>query len=152
MPDMVDPLRRRAAFINLRRGRGAASVTPRPSGRGCADGSSTRPSPRVAWPESGRGSGAARPADAHEPLARRTDWAHDATQPWIDAHVRRCRALLAPEADAAELYQDAPRPHPEVRQFERARTAPLHGEWLRRKGPTPAAPSVPARLRGVWEG
>ncbi|GAA4943234.1 hypothetical protein GCM10023238_06410 [Streptomyces heliomycini] len=51
----------------------------------------------------GGGGGSARPADAHEPLARLTAWAHDAAQPWIDAHVQRCRALLAPDADAAEL-------------------------------------------------
>lgn len=73
-----------------------------------------------------------RPADAREPLARLTDWAHDAAQPWIDAHVQRCRALLAPEADAAELYRAALRLHPDDRQFERARTALLYGEWLRR--------------------
>ncbi|MFB9351728.1 AAA family ATPase [Streptomyces heliomycini] len=73
-----------------------------------------------------------RPADAHEPLARLTAWAHDAAQPWIDAHVQRCRALLAPDADAAELYRAALRLHPDDRPFERARTALLHGEWLRR--------------------
>ncbi|MFI5567366.1 AAA family ATPase [Streptomyces sp. NPDC051740] len=73
-----------------------------------------------------------RPADAREPLARLTAWAHDAAQPWIDAHVQRCRALLAPEADAAELYRAALRLHPDDRQFERARTALLYGEWLRR--------------------
>ncbi|MGW4021867.1 helix-turn-helix transcriptional regulator [Streptomyces sp. NPDC005009] len=73
-----------------------------------------------------------RPADAREPLARLTDWAHDAAQPWIDAHVQRCRALLAPEADAAELYRAALRLHPDDRRFERARTALLYGEWLRR--------------------
>ncbi|MFC8368125.1 AAA family ATPase [Streptomyces sp. NPDC057239] len=73
-----------------------------------------------------------RPADAREPLARLTAWAHDAAQPWIDAHVQRCRALLAPEADAAELYRAALRLHPDDRRFERARTALLYGEWLRR--------------------
>ncbi|MFE4049468.1 ATP-binding protein [Streptomyces sp. YIM B13518] len=73
-----------------------------------------------------------RPADAHEPLARLTAWAHDAAQPWIDAHVQRCRALLAPDTDAAELYRAALRLHPDDRPFERARTALLHGEWLRR--------------------
>ncbi|MER5394783.1 LuxR C-terminal-related transcriptional regulator, partial [Saccharopolyspora sp. NPDC002686] len=73
-----------------------------------------------------------RTADAREPLARLTDWAHHAEQPWIDAHVQRCRALLAPDADAAELYETALRSHPDDRQFERARTALLYGEWLRR--------------------
>ncbi|MFC8100236.1 AAA family ATPase [Streptomyces sp. NPDC057363] len=73
-----------------------------------------------------------RPADAHEPLARLTAWAHDAAQPWIDAHVQRCRALLASEEDAAELYRAALRLHPDDRQFEHARTALLYGEWLRR--------------------
>ncbi|WP_434587572.1 helix-turn-helix transcriptional regulator [Streptomyces sp. A5-4] len=60
------------------------------------------------------------------------DWAHPASQPWIDAHVQRCRALLAPEADASGLYRAALLLHPDDRQFERARTALLYGEWLRR--------------------
>ncbi|MBQ0866948.1 AAA family ATPase [Streptomyces sp. RK75] len=73
-----------------------------------------------------------RPADAREPLARLNDWARQTEQPWVEAHVQRCRALLAPEADAEELYRAALRLHPDDRQFERARTALLYGEWLRR--------------------
>ncbi|MER7484352.1 AAA family ATPase [Streptomyces sp. NPDC126497] len=89
-----------------------------------------------------------RPVDAHEPLARLTDWAHDAAQPWIDAHVQRCRALLAPEADAAELYRAALRLHPDDRQFERARTALLYGEWLRR---TRRRSEARSQLRDAFE-
>ncbi|SDH47207.1 regulatory protein, luxR family [Lentzea fradiae] len=73
-----------------------------------------------------------RTADVHQPLARLTDWAHHAGRTWIDAHVQRCRALLAPEAEADDLYRAALRLHPADRQFERARTALLYGEWLRR--------------------
>lgn len=73
-----------------------------------------------------------RPAEAREALAWFTDWAHHAGQRWIDADVQRCRALLAPETEAAELYQAALRLHPDGREFERARTALLYGEWLRR--------------------
>ncbi|UVS80408.1 helix-turn-helix transcriptional regulator [Actinokineospora sp. UTMC 2448] len=73
-----------------------------------------------------------RPEDARAPLVLLEDWARQAGQPWIDAHVRRCRALLAPEEDAEGLYQAALGLHPDDRQFERARTALLYGEWLRR--------------------
>lgn len=46
---------------------------------------------------------------------------------------RRTRpALLAPDEDAADLYLAALRGHPDDRPFERARTALLYGEWLRR--------------------
>lgn len=89
-----------------------------------------------------------RPDDAREPLARLTDWAHDAAQPWIDAHVQRCRALLAPEAEAAELYRAALRLHPDDRQFERARTALLYGEWLRR---TRRKSEARSQLRDAYE-
>ncbi|MER6989668.1 helix-turn-helix transcriptional regulator [Saccharopolyspora hirsuta] len=73
-----------------------------------------------------------RTTDVHTPLAQLTSWAYHAEQPWIDAHVHRCRALLAPDEDAAELYLAALRCHPDDRPFERARTALLYGEWLRR--------------------
>ncbi|WP_225440196.1 helix-turn-helix transcriptional regulator [Amycolatopsis eburnea] len=73
-----------------------------------------------------------RTEDAREPLARLADWARQSGQPWIDAHVHRCRALLAPDADAAGLYEAALARHPGDRPFERARTALLYGEWLRR--------------------
>ncbi|MFI1696686.1 ATP-binding protein [Streptomyces bobili] len=89
-----------------------------------------------------------RPALAREPLARLTDWAHHARQPWIDAHVQRCRALLAPEADTDELYRAALRLHPGDRQFDRARTALLYGEWLRR---TRRKSEARAQLRDAFE-
>ena len=73
-----------------------------------------------------------RTADVREALARLTDWAGHVEQPWVDAHVYRCRALLAPETEAEASYQAALHCHPDDRPFERARTALLYGEWLRR--------------------
>ncbi|MGW5050361.1 helix-turn-helix transcriptional regulator [Actinokineospora sp. NPDC004072] len=73
-----------------------------------------------------------RPEAAAEPLARLDGWARTAGQPWIEALVLRCRALLAADDDAAELYRAALALHPGDRPFDRARTALLHGEWLRR--------------------
>lgn len=56
-----------------------------------------------------------------------------AGQSWIDALVLRCRALLAPDAEAESLYAAALEAHQrEDRPFERARTQSLYGEWLRR--------------------
>jgi DNA-binding NarL/FixJ family response regulator len=60
-------------------------------------------------------------------------WAGRARQPWIDALVLRCRAMLAAEAGAEELYAAALDLHQQDdRPFEQARTALLYGEWLRR--------------------
>ncbi|MFI7679527.1 helix-turn-helix transcriptional regulator [Actinophytocola sp. NPDC049390] len=73
-----------------------------------------------------------RPEAARDPFARLTNWARQARQPWIDANVHRCRALLAPDTDADDLYRAALGRHPGDRQFDHARTALLYGEWLRR--------------------
>ncbi|MFE5326631.1 AAA family ATPase [Embleya sp. NPDC056575] len=73
------------------------------------------------------------PDRAREPLDRFERWAHRAGRPWADALVLRCRALLAGD-DAAERSWLAAldRHEGERRPLERARTALLYGEWLRR--------------------
>jgi DNA-binding CsgD family transcriptional regulator len=73
------------------------------------------------------------PDRAAKPLRRFQQWGARAGQPWIDALVLRCRALLAPDAEAESLYAAALEAHQrEDRPFERARTLSLYGEWLRR--------------------
>jgi DNA-binding CsgD family transcriptional regulator len=73
------------------------------------------------------------PGRAAGPLRRFGQWGERARQPWIDALVLRCRALLAPDADAERLYLAALDAHQrDDRPFERARTQSLYGEWLRR--------------------
>jgi DNA-binding CsgD family transcriptional regulator len=72
----------------------------------------------------------ARAAAARQRFER---WAGRAGQPWIDALVLRCRALLAPDPEAGNLYAAALDAHQrDDRPFERARTQILYGEWLRR--------------------
>ncbi|MFJ8743400.1 AAA family ATPase [Embleya sp. NPDC127516] len=73
------------------------------------------------------------PERAHEPLARFEQWARRADQRWADALVLRCRALLADDDAAEELWLAALARHEsERRPLERARTGLLYGEWLRR--------------------
>ncbi|MEU7576463.1 LuxR family transcriptional regulator [Streptomyces sp. NPDC041068] len=74
-------------------------------------------------------------ARAAEALARYETWADATGQAWAEALVLRCRALLAPEEQAGDLYERALLRHQVGgRPFERARTELLHGEWLRRAG------------------
>jgi DNA-binding CsgD family transcriptional regulator len=73
------------------------------------------------------------PARAAGALQRFERWAGRSGQPWIDALVLRCRALLAPDPEAGNLYAAALGAHQrDDRPFERARTQILYGEWLRR--------------------
>ena len=73
------------------------------------------------------------PARAAGALQRFERWAGRAGQPWIDALVLRCQALLAPDPEAGNLYAAALDAHQrDDRPFERARTQSLYGEWLRR--------------------
>ncbi|MFB4289949.1 AAA family ATPase [Nonomuraea sp. ATR24] len=73
------------------------------------------------------------PERAAEPLARFERWAETVRQPWADALVLRCRALLADDDRAESLYTAALERHDQDgRALEYARTALLHGEWLRR--------------------
>ncbi|MGK5672841.1 helix-turn-helix transcriptional regulator [Micromonospora sp. URMC 106] len=73
------------------------------------------------------------PERAAEPLARLQRWAGSVRQPWADALVLRCRGLLATDDRAEACYTAALDLHDrDVRPLEYARTALLHGEWLRR--------------------
>ncbi|RKT53010.1 helix-turn-helix transcriptional regulator [Saccharothrix australiensis] len=73
------------------------------------------------------------PERAAEPLARFERWAGSVRQPWADALVLRCRALLADDDRTEELYAAALELHDrDGRVLEHARTALLYGEWLRR--------------------
>ncbi|PWI45844.1 LuxR family transcriptional regulator [Streptomyces sp. ICBB 8177] len=102
------------------------------------------------------------PERAAGPLAYFRRWAKLTGQPWAEALVLRCRAL-AEEADEDEvraayeralaLYGGDAGPD---RPFERARTALLYGEWLRRgrrrtraRGPLREAIGVFERLGAV---
>jgi DNA-binding CsgD family transcriptional regulator len=70
---------------------------------------------------------------AAEPLARFAAWAGATGQPWADAVLHRCRALVASAPEAEDHYLRALRQHAvSGRPFEHARTALLYGEWLRR--------------------
>ncbi|WP_129843179.1 AAA family ATPase [Streptomyces sp. RFCAC02] len=73
------------------------------------------------------------PERAGEAVERFARWAEAVRQPWADALLLRCRALLGPDSDAERHYPAALRAHDrEARPLEYARTALLHGEWLRR--------------------
>ncbi|HEY4460982.1 MAG TPA: AAA family ATPase [Pseudonocardiaceae bacterium] len=74
---------------------------------------------------------AGQPELAEEPLARFAEWAHANGHAWADAVLHRCRALFAD--DAEPHFAAALRGHDAAdRPFDRARTALLYGEWLRR--------------------
>lgn len=73
------------------------------------------------------------PERAADPLARFARWAGSVRQPWAEALVLRCRGLLAADDQAESFYLAALALHDhEGRALERARTALLYGEWLRR--------------------
>jgi DNA-binding CsgD family transcriptional regulator len=73
------------------------------------------------------------PDRATEPFDRFATWADRTGQPWAQALVLRCLALLAPEKDAEQYYREALTAHQtDNRPFDRARTTLLYGEWLRR--------------------
>lgn len=74
-----------------------------------------------------------RPDEAAAALQRCDGWASAMDEPWTDALVLRCRALLASDDSAESLYIAALARHPvDSRPFDRARTTLLYGEWLRR--------------------
>ncbi|MFD8533936.1 LuxR C-terminal-related transcriptional regulator [Streptosporangium canum] len=76
---------------------------------------------------------AGRPELAAEPLDRLTAWARTGGQAWAQAVALRTRALVASEEEAGELLARAVHLHEGAgRPFERARTALLFGQWLRR--------------------
>ncbi|TDC22468.1 helix-turn-helix transcriptional regulator [Streptomyces sp. 8K308] len=70
---------------------------------------------------------------AEEAVARFARWAESVRQPWADALLLRCRALLGSDEAAERHYPAALRAHDrDGRPLEYARTTLLHGEWLRR--------------------
>jgi ATP/maltotriose-dependent transcriptional regulator MalT len=74
-----------------------------------------------------------RPEDTQVALDRLSAWARTVRQPWIDALLARCRALLAHDVEAETHFRDALSLHEaKSRPFERAHTELLYGEWLRR--------------------
>ncbi|GGT83562.1 hypothetical protein GCM10010256_49280 [Streptomyces coeruleorubidus] len=77
---------------------------------------------------------AGHPQDASTVLADLARWAAFGVDPHAPAQLARCRALLAPDDRADDLYLRALALHDERGgDFERARTELLHGRWLRRR-------------------
>ncbi|MEU6570566.1 helix-turn-helix transcriptional regulator [Streptomyces parvulus] len=77
---------------------------------------------------------AGRHEDTRAVLADFADWAAFGADPQAAAQLARCHALLAPPDRADALYRRALARHDEAGgDFERARTALLHGKWLRRR-------------------
>ena len=71
--------------------------------------------------------------EAAEAMRRFEAWAAVMDEPWTDALVLRCQALLAADESAEDLYVTSLASHPvDERPFDRARTTLLYGEWLRR--------------------
>ncbi|GGS65003.1 helix-turn-helix transcriptional regulator [Streptomyces daghestanicus] len=98
---------------------------------------------------------AAVPAGRHEEartvLADFADWAEFGADRQSAGQLARCRALLAAPEDADDLYRRALARHDETggSDFERARTALLHGKWLRRRRrPKEARDRLGAALAG----
>jgi DNA-binding CsgD family transcriptional regulator len=70
---------------------------------------------------------------AAEPLARFADWARATGQPWAQAALHRCQAMVTAGESAEDHYREALHLHAgSGHPFEHARTALLYGEWLRR--------------------
>ncbi|MFF0457585.1 AAA family ATPase [Nocardia africana] len=92
-------------------------------------------------------------ADRAEPHAGRlADWATAVRQPWAEALVLRCRALLSDDDRAEGHYTRALDLHDrEARPVEYARTAQLYGEWLRRARRKSEARTVLAEALDLFE-
>ncbi|MFJ9946591.1 helix-turn-helix transcriptional regulator [Kitasatospora sp. NPDC091207] len=88
------------------------------------------------------------PGRAAGPYERFARWAGAAAVPWAEALRLRCQALLGPDELAESAYRAALDLHDGThRPFEQARTALLHGEWLRReRRRTEARPYLRAAL------
>jgi DNA-binding CsgD family transcriptional regulator/tetratricopeptide (TPR) repeat protein len=83
------------------------------------------------WAEAAARSG--QPERAAEVLRWYEPWASHRDSPVVQAALRRCRALLGPEAQAEAHYLAAIRLHRDInRPMSLARTELLYGEWLRR--------------------
>ncbi|WP_405016018.1 LuxR C-terminal-related transcriptional regulator [Kitasatospora sp. NBC_00070] len=75
---------------------------------------------------------AGRPERAVEPARVLGEWAAALEQPGLSALARRCRALTGPDSAAEEHFRAALALHEGGSGYDRARTALLYGEWLRR--------------------
>ncbi|ADG79197.1 Transcriptional regulator, LuxR family OS=Tsukamurella paurometabola (strain ATCC 8368 / DSM/ CCUG 35730 / CIP 100753 / JCM 10117 / KCTC 9821 / NBRC 16120/ NCIMB 702349 / NCTC 13040) OX=521096 GN=Tpau_2594 PE=4 SV=1 [Tsukamurella paurometabola] len=74
------------------------------------------------------------PERAAGPLADFAEWAEVVGRPVTSGLAQRCRALLADDDEAEELYLGALRLHEEAAGgYDLARTRLVHGEWLRRR-------------------
>ncbi|WP_233415102.1 LuxR family transcriptional regulator, partial [Streptomyces sp. N35] len=91
---------------------------------------------------------AGRPDEAREPATRLAAWAATVGQPALTALSHRCTALTGPDEQAVEHYTRALALHEHGGVHDRARTALLYGEWLRRR-----RHNIEARehLRTAWE-
>jgi DNA-binding CsgD family transcriptional regulator len=76
-----------------------------------------------------------RTAEVKEAFDWFADWADATGRPYWEALVERCRALLAEGDDAGAHFARAVELHrvDDIDPFERARTALVFGEWLRRE-------------------
>ncbi|GLY70133.1 LuxR family transcriptional regulator [Amycolatopsis taiwanensis] len=72
------------------------------------------------------------PARAAEPFDRLAAFAAHSGQPWLNALVLRCTALLATDEDAEQHYLGALALRDDTHPMDAARTQLLYGEWLRR--------------------
>ncbi|MFI6849345.1 ATP-binding protein [Kitasatospora sp. NPDC050467] len=75
---------------------------------------------------------AGRPERATEPARLLGEWATALGQPALSALARRCQALTGPDSTAEEHFTAALALHEGGSAYDRARTALLYGEWLRR--------------------
>ncbi|MCO1597258.1 LuxR C-terminal-related transcriptional regulator [Micromonospora sp. RHAY321] len=75
---------------------------------------------------------AGRPERAVEPTRLLDEWARKTGRPGLVALAHRCRALTASDGEAEQHFVSAARLHQGGGAVDRARTALLHGEWLRR--------------------
>ncbi|MFE5330384.1 LuxR C-terminal-related transcriptional regulator [Embleya sp. NPDC056575] len=93
-----------------------------------------------------------RPDEARRTAERFTTWAHGTGTPWAHAVALRCRALLAADDTAGDLYRSALEAHRgDGRPFEAARTELLYGEWLRRNRRRAAARTHLTAARTAFE-
>ncbi|MEU9799002.1 AAA family ATPase [Streptomyces sp. NPDC051000] len=75
---------------------------------------------------------AGRPERAAEPARLLGEWATALGRPALRAPARRCQALTGPDRTAEEHFTAALALHEDGSDHDRARTALLYGEWLRR--------------------
>ena len=70
---------------------------------------------------------------AHDAIAVMEPWVTEASSPGATALLLRCRAIVADDGAAADLFEAAALDHPDIMSLERGRTELLYGEWLRRR-------------------